>query len=278
MNTPHAHNSTSVWRLLVDAPQDGATNMATDQAIMEAVGAGIVPPTLRFYAWNPPCLSLGYNQAFEEVDLARLQARGWDVVRRATGGKAILHTDELTYSVALPQDSELVADGILESYRRLSNALLAGLQSLGLHPESAAKTVSNTPDGPVCFEVPSNYEITVSGHKLIGSAQVRRHNAVLQHGSLPLFGDIARICDALVFADENARETAKMRVRQRAITVENALGEAISWDAAAEAMAYAFAHIFSIQLEPDELSDEEIERRDVVREEVYAGIGWTQRR
>jgi lipoate-protein ligase A len=266
-----------IWRLLLDPPQAGATNMATDQAIMEAVGARQAPPTLRFYAWNPPCLSLGYNQSYDEVDLQRLQARGWDLVRRATGGKAILHTDELTYSIALPHDSPLVAGGILESYRRLSPALLAGLEQLGLQPESTAKEQAGRADGPVCFEVPSNYEITVMGHKLIGSAQVRRNNAVLQHGSLPLTGDIARICEVLTFADQVERMAAQTRVRQRAITVERALGRAISWELAATMMADAFARIFAVQMIPGALTPAEIERRDELDRGVYGGLAWTQR-
>ncbi|MBP8975043.1 MAG: hypothetical protein KBH93_14345, partial [Anaerolineae bacterium] len=111
------------WRLLITPPADGPLNMAVDQAIMEAVAAGRVPPTLRFFAWTPPCLSLGYTQPVADVDRARLAARGWDLVRRMTGGRAILHTDELTYSVALPATDPVVAGGVVESYRRLSAAL-----------------------------------------------------------------------------------------------------------------------------------------------------------
>src|SRR5258707_11959212 len=111
------------WRLIIDAACDGPTNMAIDEAILEAVGQGNSAPTLRLYRWNPPCLSLGYAQPIEDADLERIQARGWQVVRRLTGGRAILHTDELTYSVALPLDHPLVAGTILDSYRRLSSAL-----------------------------------------------------------------------------------------------------------------------------------------------------------
>lgn len=269
----------TVWRLLVDEePVSGAANMATDQAIMEGVGKREVPLTLRFYAWVPPCLSLGVSQSSDEVDFARLSQRGWEVVRRATGGKAILHTDELTYSIALPQESPLVAGGIVESYRRLSRALMAGLEVLGAAVESRAGTAPGRTEGPVCFEVPSHYEITAHGRKLIGSAQVRRDQAVLQHGSIPLIGDIARICDALVFPDDAARDFARERVRQRATTVEAALGQAITWSQMASSLHRAFAETFDVVIEHGSLTPTEVARRDELATEIYAGMAWTRRR
>lgn len=103
--------SQATWRLVLTEPTDGPMNMATDQAIMEAVAEGRVPPTLRFFAWQPPCLSLGYTQPIADVDREQLAVRGWDLVRRMTGGRAILHTDELTYSVTVRADDPIVAGG-----------------------------------------------------------------------------------------------------------------------------------------------------------------------
>lgn len=265
------------WRLIFDAPADGPTNMATDHAILEAVGAGEALPTLRLYAWQPPCLSLGYNQNAAEVDAARLDTMGWGLVRRATGGKAILHTDELTYSITLPQDSPIVAGGVLESYRRLSQALMVALTNLGLDPQSTPHEQAGQATGAVCFEVPSNYEITAQGRKLIGSAQVRRLNAVLQHGSLPLCGDISRICDALVFETEAARVNAKQRVLERAITVEHALGAIVTWDTAAHALASAFAATFEVKFTEVALTSAERQRVEQLRLDTYTHPDWTYR-
>ncbi|MCB9438610.1 MAG: lipoate--protein ligase family protein [Anaerolineales bacterium] len=265
------------WRLIFDASIDGPTNMAIDHTILEAVGAGEAMPTLRLYAWEPPCLSLGYNQNAAEVDETRLDTMGWGLVRRATGGKAILHTDELTYSITLPQDSPLVAGGILESYRRLSQALLMALNHLGLHPQSTPHEQAGQATGAVCFEVPSNYEITAQGHKLIGSAQVRRLNAVLQHGSLPLSGDISRICDALVFESEAARASAKQRVLERAITVERALGVVVTWEAAAQALTTAFAETFDVEWIEAALTSAERQRVEQLRLDTYTHPDWTYR-
>src|SRR3989454_2439875 len=159
-----SHSSASMsddWRLLVDAPAGGAWNMAVDEVLLDGVAAGTTPPTLRFYEWTPPCLSLGYFQPFDVVDLDGCRALGVEVVRRPTGGRAILHDRELTYSVALPAPLLGHDAGILPSYRRLSLALQAGLRRLGINvglaPES--ETPTRAVHGPACFDRPSAHEI-----------------------------------------------------------------------------------------------------------------------
>ncbi len=334
------------YRLLLTDPADGATNMAIDETLLLSVAAGESPPMLRFFAWAPPCLSLGYAQPVEDVDLQRLAASGFGLVRRPTGGRAILHTDELTYSIITPQTDPRVAGGIVESYRRLSEGLVRGLSILGLrtrndkafttesaeentrnvtahssreasilsgvpvlreadgtqskdagrarepHPSTTRQNSTAAPlrmlsaeqlprngsaisancavkENPVCFITSSNYEITADGKKLIGSAQARKHGMVLQHGSLPLTGDIARICEALVFENETAREAAKRQVRARATTLESALGRAVPWQEAAEAMKAGFAETLDLDLEPAPLSDAERAKAKELREERY---------
>src|SRR5512144_1550384 len=123
------------WRLLITPPTRGAWNMAADEAILEHIGRGESLPTLRLYAWDPACLSLGQAQPIADVDSARLQARGWEVVRRLTGGRAILHTDELTYSVIGSAAEPVLAGSVLESYNRLAQALLFAVKDLGLPVE-----------------------------------------------------------------------------------------------------------------------------------------------
>ncbi len=115
-------------------------------------------PTLRLYAWDPPCLSLGHAQPFADVDTKRLQQHGWEVVRRATGGRAILHTDELTYSVIAPNNEPRVEGSVLESYNRLAQALLLAVKSLEVPVEMNEEKVDSVASlNPVCFEVPSTY-------------------------------------------------------------------------------------------------------------------------
>jgi len=268
----------TTWRLLMTPPARGAWNMALDEAILEHIGRGESLPTLRLYAWTPACLSLGYAQPFADVDMTRLKQHGWEVVRRATGGRAILHTDELTYSVIAPTDEPRVEGSVLESYNRLAQALLTAVKSLDIQVEmKEGKANNGTTPNPVCFEVPSTYEITVNGKKLIGSAQARKKEGVLQHGSLPLTGNLTRICQALAFENEPARETAATRLLERATTVESALGREVSWETAAQAFIHAFESQLGLCLEREELSESESRRADELIKEKYDHPSWTER-
>lgn len=269
----------TIWRLIHTPPSTGAWNMAVDESVLEHIYRGEVKPTLRLYSWNPPCLSLGHAQSFKDVDIERLHAQGWEVVRRLTGGRAILHTDELTYSVTGSAEDPVLAGGVLESYNRLAQALLHAVQSLSVPVEMKEHEDGHTQQNlnPVCFEVPSTYEITVNGKKLIGSAQARKKEGVLQHGSLPLTGNLTRICDALVFENESARQNAKERLLARATTVESVLGVAPSWDAAAQAFVEGFEAKLGIQFERGELSRSELQRAEELVKEKYANAIWTER-
>jgi len=269
----------STWRLINHPPAKGSWNMAVDEAILEAIFTGEALPTLRLYAWQPACLSLGHAQAFTEVNTEQVKANGWDIVRRPTGGRAILHVDELTYSVIVPLSEPRVRGGVLESYLRLSEALLEALRLLGLNPQAnqqPSNQNSKTPN-PVCFEVPSNYEITVNGKKLIGSAQARRKDGLLQHGALPLYGDLTRIIDALNFPDPAAVEKAKERLLAHATTVESELGFAIPWEQASQAFQDAFSQALNLDLEPADLTEKELARAKELVNEKYAHPTWTER-
>ncbi|HEX8994818.1 MAG TPA: lipoate--protein ligase family protein [Ktedonobacterales bacterium] len=266
---PHAE-----WRLLLEEePRAGAWNMALDEAIMDAVAEGAAPPTLRLYQWSPPCLSLGRRQPLEGVDLARLQVDGCEAVRRATGGWSILHTDELTYSVALLPSDPRANGPILDAYRKLSAGLVAGLRLLGvdavMKPASASGTYNLT---AACFEVPSAYEITAHGRKLIGSAQARPNGRVLQHGSLPLVGDIARVTRYLTFREEAEREALATHLRERAATLAEVADRAITFAEAADAMRRGFAEALNVTLTPSAPTPHELERAEAVAAEKRAEI------
>lgn len=264
------------WRLIYDHPSTGAYNMAVDEAILRAVSAGKQPPTLRLYEWDPFCISLGYGQSVGDVDAVRLSALGWHLVRRPTGGRAILHGDELTYSVALPITHELAHGDVIASYRRLSTALLTALKRLGLIPQSERQAAGASRNrGAVCFEVPSHYEITIEGRKLIGSAQLRRKAGILQHGTLPLFGDVARICDVLSYSNEEQRETTRRTVRERATTLAQALNRSVDWNEVAESIVAGFQATFDLELIAGELSPKEQTIAEELMESVYARHNWT---
>ena len=269
----------SSWRLLTTPPSNGPWNMAVDEAILEAVGRGESPPTLRLFAWEPPCLSIGYAQSIQVVDEEGVQINGWDIVRRSTGGGAILHTDELTYSVIGPADEPRLKGDIIASYQRLSKAILNALKNLGL-PAESQPIEKPTPDialDPVCFEAPSHYEITVLGKKLVGSAQARKKNSVLQHGTLPLQGDLTRITKALIYPDETTRTKAAERLLSRATTVESVLGAIVSWEKAADIFAAAFSRELFLELKPGELTEWEKVRANELLGEKFENKEWTRR-
>jgi lipoate-protein ligase A len=270
----------TAWRLVQTPPARGAWNMAVDEALLESVGKGASLPALRLYAWDPPCLSLGYAQPAADVDILRLAEYGWDIVRRPTGGRAILHTDELTYAVIGPQDEPRLQGGVLESYRRLSAALLEALRRLGLPVRSQERdesAIQGGEQGPVCFETPSTYEITAGGKKLVGSAQARRREGVLQHGTLPLAGDLRRITHALAFRDEDSRRQAGERVLSRATTIEQITGRVVSWEAAAGAFREAFQESLNLEFQPGDLTAAELQRAAALVQEKYDNPGWTNR-
>ena len=264
------------WRLILSSPQPGKMNMAIDAAILETVGRGLVLPTLRLYAWDPPCLSLGYNQPFSDVDLNRLGSRGWDLVRRPTGGRAILHSDELTYSVIGPKSDPRLEGGLMDSYRRISRALFAGLDKLGLPVEVHSGKNPLAHHQPVCFENPSDFEITVKGKKIIGSAQARKKKGILQHGSLPLTGDLTRITDVLVYPSQEPRSQAGQTLLEKADTVSGVLGREISWEMAAESFQEAFSEVLHLDLVDGPLTTEEIERARNLAESQFGAPEWTR--
>jgi lipoate-protein ligase A len=186
-----------------------------------------------------------------------------------------LHVDELTYSLTLLRTDPRVEGGVLESYRRLGQGLLTGLRRLGAE---AAQSIGQqgTPADPsvICFQNPSPYEIVVRGHKLVGSAQWRAEGGVLQHGTLPLCGDLARIVTYLAL-DDAEREVQRRRLRARALTLEQALGNPIAFSQAARALADGLAHALNVVLAPGELTAHERSLAAELRHSRYADLAWT---
>jgi lipoyl(octanoyl) transferase len=267
----------ATWRLIITPPAEGGWNMALDEALQISIGSHQEEPALRLFSWEPPCVSLGYAQPVSDIDLNALSAFGYGIVRRPTGGRAVLHIDELTYSVIAPDEEPRVKGSIIESYRRLAGALLHALHLLGIDAKADNKYV--LPQGaqknaPVCFEVPSNYEIVVGEKKIIGSAQARRHRAVLQHGSLPLYGDITRIVDVMAFPDEERREKVRARLQEHAVNVATALKREITWQTASNAFAKAFAEILNIQFVASQPSPDELRRAKILHKEKYGTKTW----
>jgi lipoate-protein ligase A len=213
------------WRFVDTGARDAASNMALDEALLVMHEAGTTPPTLRVYGWCQPTLSLGYAQnARQEVDLAACHAQGVTVVRRPTGGRAVLHDQEVTYSVVMPILLTAGPSTITEHYRRIGMALAAALQALGLPVRLARPQVRAAPArllaSPACFAALSRYELSVAGKKIVGSAQKRAQHALLQHGSIPLWMDRQRLFQCLQVPPER-----RAALVQEAYTTMGAVNE-----------------------------------------------------
>jgi lipoate-protein ligase A len=187
----------TAWRFLETGCNDAAFNMAVDEALLLSHEAGQSPPTLRAYTWSSPTLSLGYAQSVEkEVDAAACRQHGVTLVRRPTGGRAVLHDQEATYSVVMPLRLTDREGSITEHYHRIGLALAAALRHAGLAVRLERPSVlASAPRAasPACFAAMSRYELSATGRKLVGSAQKRGRRSLLQHGSIPLSMDRQRL-------------------------------------------------------------------------------------
>ena len=261
------------WRLLVHEAADGAWNMAVDEALLASYvnASGPMAPTLRLYAWDPPALSLGRGQdAGASHDPRYLQDQGIDLVRRPTGGRAVLHEWECTYAVIGQLGSGPFSRGVLETYRRVARALEQGLRSLGVVaqalPESSRERSRDERDrGPACFAVTSTHEITVEGRKLLGSAQLRRRGAFLQHGSIPLRADASRL----------AQTVASSRSGPDSTDLERALGRLPPAHEVEHALIEGFEISFAVELRRSCLTAAEALRAERLRCWKYDSAAWT---
>jgi lipoyl(octanoyl) transferase len=267
------------WRLLWSGHADGATNMAVDEAIMWAAAEGLAPPTARLYGWSPPAVSLGYFQPVEgHVDTAELARRGWGLVRRPTGGRAILHDDEVTYSVVIAESALERGASVMGSYRELSRGLELGLQQLGLQAalgETATdaahrQTAKDLPT--VCFAQASRGDMVAAGRKVVGSAQVRRQGIILQHGSVPLRLHLAD--QIAVMPGSRARVESQKHLGAAAQGIADLLGAPLTFEQVGRALAAGFEQAFGVRLEPGELSPAEQAQAETLRTEKYAAEAW----
>jgi lipoate-protein ligase A len=258
------------WRLLVTEPTDGATNMAIDEALWLGRRAGVAPPTVRFFAWAPPTVSLGYGQPLDDhVDVLACRRLGVGIVRRPTGGSAIYHDGperELTYSVvAAAEDIGGSARDLLHSYQWIGHALAAGLQALGALVEMVGVARGDEPTPAFCFARTGSCEIELDGRKLVGSAQRRYGSTFLQHGSVLLGVDEERLRALFpTTADPLATLT----------TLEAALGHRPKFDDVAAALAAGFEREHGLELRPEGLSADEAATVERLVRDKYASDAW----
>lgn len=242
--------------------------MAVDDALLTACAAGAPGfPCVRFYEWSPATLSLGYHQDPDTAaDPAALRVMGLDLVRRPTGGRAVLHDAELTYSVVAACRQGPLAGPVMTSYRRISEALALGLRRLGI----AASLSSGSPPGPAgplepCFVRRWRCEVEAEGAKLVGSVQLQRAGALLQQGSIPLRMDGARL----------NRATGGVQV-PALVGLEAAAGRPLQREELVSCFTAAFEESFQIVLRSGVLCGEEERQAEALEQERYGDPRWTR--
>ena len=231
--------------------------MARDVAILEAVSEGASPPTLRLYGWNPPCLTLGRHQRTDAADLDFCRAEGIDVVRRPTGGRALLHHLELTYAVIAPLGVVPLPRALQEAYSRICGALVCAMRILGVGAVLTGGEVNLQLPGPrtaiPCFEAPAGGEVVVAGRKLIGSAMRAHSGTILQHGAILLDWDSRLQAGSMGLADDSS-------LRPHVTTLNHELDLLPNRSELDRTLVQAFADELEIAFEQGPLTADETDR------------------
>lgn len=273
------------WRFIETPKLDPALNMAIDEAVLIMHSEGRVPPTIRFYTWQPATLSIGYFQkAREEINLHQVKARRLGFVRRITGGRAVLHDQELTYSVVVRADHPLIPESVTESYRVISTGLLHGFLDLGLDayfavPRTLEEQAALTkPRSSVCFDSSSWYELVVEGRKVAGSAQTRQRGVVLQHGSILLDLDVELLFELFQFSHERLKERLKKQFVHKAVAINQLLDKPVTVEEISPIFKQGFATALNLELVTDSLTEEEWELAQQLVREKYGCDEWNFRK
>ncbi|MCL1631141.1 lipoate--protein ligase family protein [Sporolactobacillus sp. CPB3-1] len=267
------------WFFLDSGIHTPAYNMALDEYLLKCGANGRKQPVLRFYGWDPPGLSIGYFQKTEgKINWDGARAHHIDCVRRLTGGLAVLHHDELTYSVVLPEDYPCMPHSVVGAYRVLSRGLLEGFRALGLDANLAVpESKGGNAHSPVCFEEASWYELVVEGRKAAGSAQTRQKGMILQHGSIPISVDEDELFDCFCYANERIKKRAKEAFSRKAVSLESLLGRKVELGEVKSAFYQGFERGLGITLHPLDWTDDD-ERAVLELEQKYKTEQWNRSR
>jgi lipoate-protein ligase A len=263
------------WRFIDTGYNRAAYNMAVDEAIAAAVRTHDAPPTLRLYGWNVPSVSIGYFQNIRDINLDYCREKHIPVVRRISGGRAVLHTaSEITYSFSIRTDQGIFSNGLLESYRRISSALSLALTNIGLLPEiKNVRGNNNSPNvyemyrSPVCFQSASFGEIHISGHKVIGSAQKRWTDCLLQHGAVPLIIDREALVNIFRLKQNNEYLYQGL----------HGINPGLKPDEIKHAFRNAFQEVFAVCFTDSSLLCHELSAAEEFENTKYTSSSWTFR-
>ncbi|MCR8847113.1 lipoate--protein ligase family protein [Rossellomorea sp. SC111] len=273
------------WRFIDSGNCSPSYNMALDEALLDWHSEGKIPPTIRFYGWDPATLSIGYFQKVEkEIDLDAVKEHGLGFVRRPTGGRGVLHEHELTYSVIVSEEHPEMPKTVTEAYRVISEGILKGFQGLGLEAYFAVPRTAEEREGlknprsAVCFDAPSWYELVVEGRKVAGSAQTRQKGVILQHGSILLDLDEDKLFSLFKYPSDRVKERMQRAFKSKAVAMNEISSVPVTMDMAKKAFKKGFEEGLNIHLEPYELSGEETQYVVDLAESRYESDEWNFKR
>jgi lipoyl(octanoyl) transferase len=274
-----------VWYFIDSGNSSPSFNMALDEALLDWHSEGKIPPTIRFYGWNPATLSIGYFQKVEkEIDLDAVKAHNLGFVRRPTGGRGVLHEDELTYSVIVSEEYPDIPKTVTEAYRVISEGILKGFHLLGLEAYFAVpksneeRDALKSPRSAVCFDAPSWYELVVEGRKVAGSAQTRQKGVILQHGSILLDLDEDKLFSLFKYPSERVKERMQKAFKDKAVAINEIANRKITIDEAKAAFKKGFEAGLNIELVPYSLSESELEFVQDLAKTKYESDEWNYKR
>ncbi|MGM9951617.1 MAG: biotin/lipoate A/B protein ligase family protein [Lysinibacillus sp.] len=269
------------WYFINSGPCTPSFNMAMDEALLNWHSEKLIPPVIRFYEWEPATLSIGYfQQVHKDIDLQEVRRQGLGFVRRPTGGRAVLHEHELTYSIIVEEDYPNMPQSVTEAYRVLSEGLLLGFRNLGLDayfsvPDTEEKKEDlKRPKSAVCFDAPSWYELVVEGRKVAGSAQTRQKGVILQHGAILLDMDEEKLLSLFRFANEEAREKMRQKLPEKAVAMNRLVDKPFTIKQCVEAFKDGFQDSLEIELIPYELTEAQLAYIEQLEKEKYANDEW----
>lgn len=262
------------WGVAITGAGDGAYNMAFDEWLLGRLLDGVGSPMVRLYTFSEPTITIGYAQPYErDIDVARCREAGVGVVRRPTGGRAVFHDGDLTYSVVARLNDPWLGRSVHETYRAIAGALGQGLAHLGIRSELAKAARQVHPSSRFCFATSARYELLAEGKKIVGSAQLRRSGALLQQGSLPLSGDGT---EGMHFMRAPAGAEPPSDLEGRVTTVAQILGRRVGFGAAADAMRRGFEAASGCRLEPLQI-DPSGDPGFALLVEKYSSPDWNER-
>ncbi len=265
------------WGFIDSGHNSPAFNMALDELMLEWLSKGEIGPTIRFYGWSPAGISIGrFQDADKKIDFHQAAAYGAEIVRRQTGGRAVLHDQELTYSVVVPETHPAMPRSVKEAYLVISKGLLEGFRELGIEAEFAIPETSMVKtDSAVCFDKSSWYELLVDGKKAAGSAQMRRKGIILQHGSIPIEIDSVKLFDLFSYPSLDVKQRAREAFKDKAISLNAAAGKEFDFDRVKAAFKKGFEKGLGVELEPLALSDKQLMEVSQLAETKYKNFDWS---